>query len=189
MRGFTAGPIVGLGEGHGANISIAWNGSPRRMLVIQGEPTGLDLATGTVRARMWVATPDALTEPELRRYLADPRIVGTNHLAVFSGGGEQRTIVLGGGLASPPPPNLRPPLLEFQSMSLGSERYFKTPGVVEVLLDPRAPGLQPLDGGFEASLVQELLAGPIGCTVSWKGGAASRCSITLGSTLLWNGRR
>jgi hypothetical protein len=183
IRGLPAGPDVWVGDGLSSELTLAWNRGWPRPLVVEGEPTGVDPATGAIQARFWVETPVGLTEAELRRYLADDKVVATYHLATLSVAGVTRTIALGTPHVKIPDSRTAP-LIEIGAMSLSPVRYLEGPGV-RVDLDPRAPGLAFLGRGWvEGDLVQELMAGPVGCTVRWKWWPPARCSLSLGSTLL-----
>jgi hypothetical protein len=182
LRGFPATPTVEVGDGYFSHLKLTWNGTMGRPLAVSGEPAGVDPATGAILTRFWVEAPVALTEPELQRYLADPKVVGVNHhLTLAVTGGTQRTIVLGYPYGKPRATG-RAPLLEINSYSLAPTRYLEGPGV-RIDLDPQAPGITFLGHLFvEGELVQELLLGPIGCSVRWSGGPPSRCTLSLGGT-------
>jgi hypothetical protein len=132
-----------------------------------------------------VETPVALTEAELRSYVADPKVVATDHLMILSvTGGPPRTIAFGTPYGKPRVDGKAPPLLDINAFSLGPTRHLEGPGV-HIDLDPQASGFTFLGrSGVEGTLVQELLVGPIGCSVRWSGGPPSRCSLSLGGTRL-----
>jgi hypothetical protein len=184
LRGLPAAPGVLVGEGYFSDLTLGWNSGWPRPLIVSGESTGVDPATGAILMRFWVATPVALTEPELRRYVDDPSVVSVEHLVTLSvAGGGTRSIVISSAYAKIRAPGAAP-ILEVDETSLAPRRYFKGPGV-DIDLDPQAPGLTFLGhGGVEAELVQELSAGPIGCSVRFSGRPPARCSLALGSTLL-----
>src|SRR5262249_16730812 len=96
--------------------------------------------------------------------------VATYHLAVLSvAGSQQKTIAVGSPYATARVDG-GAPLLKIDQMSLAPERYLKGPEV-SIDLDPKAPGITFLGrGGAEGELGQEVLVGPIGCSVRWSGG-------------------
>ncbi|HEX4517581.1 MAG TPA: hypothetical protein VH054_28750 [Polyangiaceae bacterium] len=169
-----AAPTVQVGFDVLGAVTITWNASTRaaQPLRIVGDATGKN-PDGSIAVTYRVSEPAGMTERDFRRFVSDATLARPYFLAdVVLSDGTKLPLMLGkdigriGTLAGSPLTDLS----MAPSRSLSS-----TAGIIT--LDPRKPGLVLERTGAEGELVQELLAGPIGCTFT-TAGVTKTCTIT-----------
>ena len=175
LAGFPA-PTVHPGPWMGNDLEIEWERGLSRPLTIVGEVAGKN-PDGSIAMRYRLDEPRALTEADFRKYAGDASLGHPYYVIdVALADGTHATLQLGrdigrvGELTAPGGGPLR-----LTGLSMAPARNVTAAGVT-IALDPRTPAFTPQRTGAEGELVQELLAGPVGCTWT-KGGASQKCTL------------
>jgi hypothetical protein len=156
VAGFAA-PTVEVGAWQGTDVTVTWDRNLTRPLQLEGEAVGKN-PDGSIAVLYRTSYPGLLTEAELRRYLADPKLGHPYYeLQVDLGGGTPLPLVLDKDIG-------RIGTLGAQDIgetSLAPGRYIKAGGTT-VTLAPATHSAR--SRGTSNGLVEELMAGPVACT-------------------------
>jgi hypothetical protein len=172
VAGFPA-PTVEVGAWQGTDVTVTWDRNLTRPLQLEGEAVGKN-ADGSIAVLYRTSYPGLLTEAELRRYVADPKLGHPYYeLRVELAGGSSLPLVLDkeigriGTLGT----------MDIGETSLAPGRYIKA-GAVTVALAPATH--KALSRGTSNGLVEELMSGPVACTYA----GATPCTVRYVGTKL-----
>ncbi len=174
VRGLPA-PTVGQGGIFG-EFSIDYRSSWPRPLQIEGRAVGRQ--NGAVQMEFWVVEPNLLRVSDLRRYLNDEDIDWVHY--------ELRAVMDDGEIWADGPDNFDYSAITFfghigyASLSMESRRW-ETRRFTATFAPPR-PGASLDTAGTDRTLIQELLRGPIGFTITAGRGAGRRGRLELVAT-------
>jgi hypothetical protein len=156
-------PTIAVGTSH--DVEVTWN-SPRhdRPLAIAGDVIGLN-PDGSIAVRFRLIQPEVMTEPELAKYLADNRLGRPYYVLELDLGTRKLPVLIrddGSGTVGS------------DVFSHVSNRDLATAGALTVL---DATSYRATSRSVAAKLVEEAIAGPIGCRHTPTGGSQVPCTL------------
>lgn len=149
-------PTVAVGTWPDTLVTVDWSRNLSRPLALRGVPVGKN-ADGSIEVTFRLEYPELLSEADLRKYVADPKLGHPYHVLALDAGTRHDAVVLSRDIGRIGTLDDGTEIVEAQ---LAPDRFLRGLGV-KVSLPPTS--YRPQSGGFVDALLEELFLGPIAC--------------------------